>query len=90
MTYVEIGGLFASGMNGYLKFADQKMLERYTSLALLTRFNLSDNKPSFVSVSYRRAAEEPVADGCHVWRGFGNSADPFASARASCMLCHLE
>lgn len=51
MTYVEIGGLFASGMNGYLKFADQKTRERYTSQALLARFNLSDNKPSFVSVS---------------------------------------
>ena len=54
MTYVEIGGIFASGMNGYLKFADQKTRERYTNKAnkaLLARFNLSDNKPNFVSVS---------------------------------------
>lgn len=51
MTYVEIGGIFASGMNCYLKFADQKTWERYTNKALLARFNLSDNKPNFVSVS---------------------------------------
>ena len=34
-----------------MTYVDQKTRERYTNKALLARFNLSDNKPNFVSVS---------------------------------------
>lgn len=50
MCYFENQSLFATGFNGYIKFADTETAEQYTTVAQWTKYNLADNQIIFSSV----------------------------------------
>lgn len=51
MTFFEDESLLATGLdNSYIKFADAKIIERYTRPKVIGKFNLNDNNPTFKSV----------------------------------------
>lgn len=50
MTFFEDESLRASGLGSYIKFADTKTMEKYTSSHRLEKFNLTDNAPTFKPV----------------------------------------
>lgn len=50
MTYFESESLRAIGLDGYIKFEDKDVAEKYLDSELLERFNLNDNNLIFASV----------------------------------------
>lgn len=50
MTYVDIGNLSATGINGNLKFKDKRIFSKIVDSNKLVRYRLADNKLKFVSV----------------------------------------
>lgn len=50
MCYFENESLRATGLGSYIKFADAKTMEQYTSSDRLGQFNLTDNAPTFKPV----------------------------------------
>jgi hypothetical protein len=50
MCYFENEGLRTQGLDGYIKFADSEISEKYTQADILERFDLVDNTPVFTQV----------------------------------------
>ncbi|GLB46322.1 hypothetical protein WR164_03010 [Philodulcilactobacillus myokoensis] len=50
MTYVEIGGLYANGLDGYLKFDNQKIMKQNINNNNLKKYNLINDHLQFASV----------------------------------------
>ncbi|GBG93822.1 hypothetical protein LFYK43_02810 [Ligilactobacillus salitolerans] len=50
MTYIETGGIRATGLDGYLKFSSLKKAHQTMTSQLLAQHHLQDNKPAFLSV----------------------------------------
>lgn len=50
MTYFESESIRAIGLDGYIKFEDKDVAEKYLDSELLERFNLNDNNLIFASV----------------------------------------
>lgn len=51
MTYVEIDGLYASGLDGYLKFNNQATIKRSLNTKVLKQYGLQNNGLKFNSVN---------------------------------------
>ncbi len=50
MKYTETEGLKVSGLDGYLKFADEAAAQKWTGEEILSSYGLSDNEPVFAPV----------------------------------------
>ncbi|MFP3153193.1 hypothetical protein LQZ18_01955 [Lachnospiraceae bacterium ZAX-1] len=50
MRFFETGSLKASGLNGYIKFENESVMNKYAQADILSRFNLSDNAVAFTAV----------------------------------------
>jgi hypothetical protein len=48
MTYFESESLNATGFNGYIKFANRTVAEKYLNTNILEKYKLNDNNPEFV------------------------------------------
>ncbi|MDB3086486.1 hypothetical protein C4097_18620 [Clostridioides difficile] len=50
MTYFELESLRASGFDGYIKFKNKSIAEKYLNKNILEKYKLNDNNIEFVSV----------------------------------------
>lgn len=50
MTYFEAESLSVAGLDGYIKFIDEKTAERYTEADIFGQFDLTDNAPVITAV----------------------------------------